>query len=448
MGLITKEVEVVLNSSNIKYFENLGYIIPRVKGRCGVTTPRGTSIVVLVKDLLQNSKTLVDVKCDGCKELLHMQYGEYFHHNHDGKYYCVHCYNSLFNTGENNPKYNYALTDEERERGRSYPEYNEFVKIVLTRDNYTCQCCGKKSLLKVHHLDGYDWCKERRTDETNGICLCEDCHKSFHMIYGYGDNTIKQFEEWSNKIIELTKSDIVILPLKRVYCFETDTIYQNAKETAKTLGIKYVNYIRRVCNLDDNEYKSINGYHFLWYDDYITMSDNEKILYLEECYKDKKSRKVICLETLEIFQTITDAANKYGNNNASLRSKIGSITRACKNIKYTAYSYHWMLYDEYLEKIKNGKNIDIYLSNKKKAIVCVNTGEIFKQIKDGAKKYQISSTVISMACNGKQKTAGKLTDGTKLQWMYYENFLKLPIEEQNKILERNKDSSQDGSFIN
>ena len=43
--------------------------------------------------------------------------------------------------------------------------------------------------------------------------------------------------------------------------------------------------------------------------------------------------------------------------------------------------------------------------------------------------------------------AGKLSDGTKLKWMFYEDFLKLPIEEQNEILSRNQESSNDGSFI-
>ena len=53
-----------------------------------------------------------------------------------------------------------------------------------------------------------------------------------------------------------------------------------------------------------------------------------------------------------------------------------------------------------------------------------------------------------MCCKGKLKSSGKLPDDTKLVWMYYENFLKLPIEEQNKILNRNKDLSNNGkSFI-
>ena len=33
---------------------------------------------------------------------------------------------------------------------------------------------------------------------TNGVTLCEDCHKEFHKIYGYGNNTEKQYEEFIN----------------------------------------------------------------------------------------------------------------------------------------------------------------------------------------------------------------------------------------------------------
>ena len=50
---------------------------------------------------------------------------------------------------------------------------------ILHRDNYTCQCCGKKNCrLEVHHIKfrsngGTD-------DEENLITLCEDCHKKIH----------------------------------------------------------------------------------------------------------------------------------------------------------------------------------------------------------------------------------------------------------------------------
>lgn len=52
-------------------------------------------------------------------------------------------------------------------------------EAILHRDNYTCQCCGKKHVrLEIHHiifrsLGGAD-------DEKNLITLCEKCHKAVH----------------------------------------------------------------------------------------------------------------------------------------------------------------------------------------------------------------------------------------------------------------------------
>ena len=104
------------------------------------------------------------------------------------------------NCGENNPRWNPNLTDEEREKNRKTSEYLTWMKEVYERDNYTCQCCGshKSGTLNAHHKDGYHWCIERRLDVTNGVTLCEDCHKEFHHIYGYGNNTEEQFEEFIN----------------------------------------------------------------------------------------------------------------------------------------------------------------------------------------------------------------------------------------------------------
>lgn len=57
--------------------------------------------------------------------------------------------------------------------------YSSRREAILHRDNYTCQCCGKKNCrLEVHHIKfksngGTD-------DEENLITLCEDCHKKVH----------------------------------------------------------------------------------------------------------------------------------------------------------------------------------------------------------------------------------------------------------------------------
>ena len=58
--------------------------------------------------------------------------------------------------------------------------YSSRRSAILHRDNYTCQCCGKKNCrLEVHHIKfrsngGTD-------DEENLITLCKECHKGVHV---------------------------------------------------------------------------------------------------------------------------------------------------------------------------------------------------------------------------------------------------------------------------
>jgi len=97
MGLITKEVEVKLAHKNIKYYENLGYEIPREKGKWGITVKHGTKIKVKVKDLTKSSRVYVDVQCDGCGEIKKVLWGDYNKcSKEDGKYYCLKCAINLY----------------------------------------------------------------------------------------------------------------------------------------------------------------------------------------------------------------------------------------------------------------------------------------------------------------------------------------------------------------
>ena len=96
MGLITKEVEVKLGGSNISYYENLGYEIPRrpdVNGNMCVA--RGTTIMVSIDDLQPGSGMYVDLECDYCHSPYKLKYQNYNRHNHDGKTYCKHCFSKM-----------------------------------------------------------------------------------------------------------------------------------------------------------------------------------------------------------------------------------------------------------------------------------------------------------------------------------------------------------------
>ena len=99
-------------------------------------------------------------------------------------------------SGDKHPHWNPDLTEEDRNNKRKYPEYYEWVKLIFERDNYVCQICNKGGTLNAHHLEGYNNNPELRVELTNGITLCEECHKDFHHQYDYGNNTKEQFKKF------------------------------------------------------------------------------------------------------------------------------------------------------------------------------------------------------------------------------------------------------------
>ena len=407
MGLLSTEVEVRLNPQNIEYYENLGYIIPRYYNEKNrkYMVKKGTTIVVKIEDLPKCSNVMVDLTCDYCGKELTRSYQDYNKRKHNGKCYCKRCGKIVLCSGENNPNWNPSLTDEERQNGRNYPEYTEFIKKVLARDNYTCQCCGdtNSSEMEVHHLYGYYGYPEYRTDQTQAITLCKKCHGTFHVWYmgkfGYinkGNCTRNDYEKWSeNAINELHNYEGEIIVARKVYDYETKTIYDSAYECAKMLNVKDV-LVYQCCNhkiITNNTKRKdgtistyqttryrVKGHHLFWLEEYNNLTEEELKQYIRPI-KPKRLKK---------------------NTKPTLRTR---------------------------------------------KVVCVTTGEIFEQIKFGGEKYGLRSIYkISENCNGSIKSAGKLPDGTPLKWMYYEDFLKLSQEEQNEILARNKDSSDGESF--
>ena len=53
-----------------------------------------------------------------------------------------------------------------------------------------------------------------------------------------------------------------------------------------------------------------------------------------------------------------------------------------------------------------------------KRVICITTMTVFDTIREGANYYGIDESGISQCCNEKRKSAGKLSDGTKLVWRY------------------------------
>lgn len=88
-------------------------------------------------------------------------------------------------SGPNNRMYDHNMTPEQRADKRLYPEYRQWRKAVLQRDDYTCRICGTRgSRMHAHHLDSYARHPELRTNPDNGVTLCKPCHDQFHIAHG------------------------------------------------------------------------------------------------------------------------------------------------------------------------------------------------------------------------------------------------------------------------
>lgn len=102
--------------------------------------------------------------------------------------------------GDKHPGWNPELTEKDRAANRTRQKDKPVIDWrinVFKRDKHTCQICHHKgNKIVAHHLDGWNWCKDKRFEVENGVTLCKVCHINFHKKYGYGNNTKEQYEDF------------------------------------------------------------------------------------------------------------------------------------------------------------------------------------------------------------------------------------------------------------
>jgi hypothetical protein len=116
-----------------------------------------------------------------------------------------------------------------------------------------------------------------------------------------------------------------------------------------------------------------------------------------------KARKVICLDTLKVYDTIRKASLDTG-------CTAGGIGNVCRNVKIKTHNFHWAYYDEtkddnyyqHLLKVK----LSIERPPLEKQVRCIETGKVYPSMKAVRDELGIQQSVISCCCNGKGKTAG------------------------------------------
>lgn len=76
-------------------------------------------------------------------------------------------------------KFKQKYKNSRNSRDYKNPEYKQWRHDVKTRDNYMCQwpgCCSRYRL-EVHHIKTWAKYPSLRLSVTNGITLCNKCHR-------------------------------------------------------------------------------------------------------------------------------------------------------------------------------------------------------------------------------------------------------------------------------
>lgn len=212
--------------------------------------------------------------------------------------------------------------------------YSSRREAVLHRDNYTCQCCGKKHVrLEVHHiifrsLGGSD-------DEKNLITLCEKCHKTVH------DGILiltKKPKELNLKYA--TQMSIIRSQLLKVYPYAIETFGFVTKENRNHLSLPKEHFIdacviasggkefkqlswlfkkRRIAKQNRQLCKGVRGEKRLPTGKVFGFKNFDKVRYLKEVYFIKGRRSAGNFVLMDINNNTVDFRDVGGKQNPSYK---------------------------------------------------------------------------------------------------------------------------------
>lgn len=194
----------------------------------------------------------------------------------------------------------------------------------------------------------------------------------------------KQRVEYIKQKAALRKKD----KLPTIIRLEDAKTYKTYKDCCDDLGISQ-GTIGRVIDKDHNTARS---YHLAHYKKGVDYTKNKWYGKEPEGYF---GMKIICLETLKVFDTQTEAAKYCG-------MKVSSIWRCLEDEENTFAGYHWAKYD----KNKDYSNNKWYGRGQSKGIkvICLETLEIFENLREAGEKYNLGSAMLTDVLKGNQKT--------------------------------------------
>lgn len=179
-----------------------------------------------------------------------------------------------------------------------------------------------------------------------------------HALWAYYDDYVKLSKNQINERIEYfykNRKEVIINRSSKIVCLNTSEVFDSVKDAEN----KYkITNISACCRGVINVAGKIDGEYSIWryYNDYINMTDIQiqdelKIINrVRTGENNANSKKIILLNTLEVFECMKDACIKFKLSPGNLTNACSGKKLSCGKDTITKEKLKWMYYDDYLKQ--------------------------------------------------------------------------------------------------
>lgn len=188
----------------------------------------------------------------------------------------------------------------------------------------------------------------------------------------------------------------------KIILLNTNEIFDCIADASKKYNVNRSN-IQACCSNNPNIKTKYAGYNketgepYIWmkYDDYINNPTT-----FEKAIKDTRLKRIVCINTGELFYGVDPIMRKYNINNRN------RIYNSCNNNKCSAgknpIDGEPLLFQYYEDWLIKPKTFNDYYTNR---VLCIETNKVYKSTGHAAKTLNVNQSSITAACKGNIKSS-------------------------------------------